>query len=184
MSKLKPPVYSKYTVIRDTREQAGKGWQFPLSERCAGTLVKKLDEGDYSILGLEKLFIIERKGSVSEFCGNLTQDRFMAPFDTSKPMDKQSEMVRLETIQWPFILLEFEVDDLIKYPNIPELPPRSRNTIKFKGSAALKKVIELEMYYRTRIIFCGNRGKDVASSIFKRIIEEIEKNHVKPVLAE
>ena len=168
--------YSKYTVVRDTREKFGQGWKFPASERCAGTLMRKLDVGDYSLLGFEKLVTIERKGSVSEFCGNLTQDRFIAPFDENKTLDKQSEFVRLEAVHWPFILLEFTIEDLIHYPNLPDIPPNLRRSIKFKGTAALKKVIELQMQYKTKIIFCGTRAKDVASSIFKRVVEEIEKN--------
>lgn len=167
---------SKYTVIRDTREQHDHGWYFPPSERCAGTLTQKLGEGDYSILGFEKLVTIERKGSVSEFCGNLTQERFIGEFKEGKPLNKQSEIIRLEAIQWPFILLEFTVDDLLKYPNIPDVPFRLRKHIKFKGAAALKKIIEIQMKYKTKIIFCGEeRAKDVASSIFKRIVEEIER---------
>jgi len=168
--------YSKYTVIRDTREQGENGWFFDPSQRCAGTLIKKLDSGDYSLLGFESLISIERKGSVAEFCGNLTQDRFVSDYDPSKELNKQSEIVRLQTIKWSFILLEFEMDDLIKYPNIMEVPPNLRRTIVFKGSAALKKILELQMKYNTKIIFCGKRGKDVASSIFKRVVEEIEKH--------
>jgi hypothetical protein len=171
--------YSRYTVIRDTREQASKGWFFETSDRCAGTDFKKLDVGDYSLLGFESLVTIERKGSVAEFCGNLTQERFIAPYDPTKSIDKQSEFVRLESIHWPFIILEFDVNDLLRYPNLPEIPPKLRYSIKFKGPAALKKVIELQMMYKTKILFCGRRGKDVASSIFKRVIEEIEKNNVK-----
>lgn len=173
------PIFSRYTVVRDTREKVGQGWNFSASERCAGTLIQKLDVGDYSLLGLEKLVTIERKGSISEFCGNLTQERFVGEYDAAKGgLDKQSEIIRLEGVHWPFILLEFDVDDLIKYPNIPELPPRLRKTIRFKGSAALKKVIELQMHYKTKIIFCGkDRAKDVASSIFKRIVEEVEKKN-------
>ena len=163
-----------YAVIRDTREKPDQGWMFPKTELCSGTIIQKLDSGDYSISGLEAYVSIERKGSVNEFCTNLTQERFVGPYDPAKPLDKQSEIVRLEGIRWPFILLEFTVEDLIKYPNIPSVPPRLRHSIKFKGHAALKKIIELEMKYKTRIIFCGSKAKDVASSIFKRVIEQLE----------
>jgi len=167
--------YAKYTVVRDTREKVDQGWHFPESERCAGTLIQKLDVGDYSLLGFEKLVTIERKGSVSEFCGNLTQSRFVGEYIEGKELDKQSEILRLEGIQWPFILLEFEIDDLFKYPYIHDVPVKLRRDIIFKGPAAVKKVLELQMRYKTRIIFCGNRAKDVASSIFKRVVEEIER---------
>lgn len=166
---------NKYTIVRDTREKEEKGWWFTPSERCAGTQEEKLDVGDYSIKGLEKFVTLERKGSVAEFCGNLTQPRFVAPYDSKKELNKQSELVRLEAIAYPFIILEFEVDDLLRYPYIDGIPGRVRRYIRFKGPAAFKKVIELQMQYKTSIIFAGKtRGKDVASSIFKRIIEEVE----------
>jgi hypothetical protein len=31
------------------------------------------------------------------------------------------------------------------------------------------------MQYKTKIIFCGPKAKEVASSIFKRVVEEIER---------
>ncbi len=164
-----------YTVVRDTREKLEQGWLFPKTEKCSGTIIQKLDSGDYSLAGLEHMVSLERKGSVNEFCTNLTQDRFCAPFDPLKPMDKQSELVRLQSIKYSYILLEFEMDELIKYPNIPSVPPRLRHSIRFKGAAALKKIIELEMMFNTRIVFCGKRGKDMASSIFKRVVEELEQ---------
>lgn len=165
---------NKYTVVRDTREKEGQGWVFSPNERCAGTVIKKLDVGDYALEGYESLFVIERKGSVSEFCANLNQERFVGDFDKFKFAKKQSEINRLQVIQYPYLLLEFTVEDLLKYPNIPEIPKFLRKKIRFKGYAALKKVIELEMNYKTRIIFCGDSGKEVASSICKRMIEEIE----------
>lgn len=168
--------YPKYTVVRDTREKEGHGWTFPSSTRCTGTLVQKLDVGDYSLLGFEKLFTIERKGSIMEFCSNLMEKRFMADYNPSKKPNQQSEFVRLEFIKWPFMLLEFTVEDLVKYPHIPVVPPKLRSRIRFTGSVAMKTMIELQMKYKTKIIFCGDRARDVASSIFKRIVEEIEKN--------
>ena len=171
---------SKYRVVRDTREKIDQGWMFIESERCSGTRVEKLDVGDYSLSGFEKLVTIERKGSVSEFCGNLTQERFVGSYDPKKSFDKQAEFIRLEAITWPFIILEFTLEELLKYPDIPGIPPRLRKTIRFKGSAALKKIIELQMMYKTKILFCGNKGKEVASSIFKRVVEEIEKNAHSP----
>jgi hypothetical protein len=167
---------TKYTIVRDTREKERQGWWFSPSERCNGTLAQKLDVGDYSIQGLEKLVTIERKGSVAEFCANLTQLRFVGPYHPGKALSKQSEFVRLEAITHPFIILEFDVDEMIRYPYIDEVPHKIRRAIRFKGPAALKKLIELQMEYKTTVIFAGRkRGKDVASSIFKRIIEEVER---------
>lgn len=166
----------KYTIIRDTREKPGQGWMFFANEYCEGTVVETLESADYSIKGLEKILAIERKGSVSEFCLNLNEARFVAPADESKSLRRQSEIVRLEAIPYSFIILEFTVEDLLKYPNLPEIPAYLRKRIKFGGYAALRKVIELQLQYKTKILFCGTKGKDVAASIIKRVVERVRKN--------
>ena len=65
---------NKYTIIVDTREQCPIIWKE--NDNIAGTIVKKLDVGDYSILGLETVISIERKGSCSEFAKNILESRF------------------------------------------------------------------------------------------------------------
>ena len=54
-----------YTVVRDTREQ--QGYFFKKFNTCQGTVQRKLDTGDYSILGMEDKVCIERKASVEKF---------------------------------------------------------------------------------------------------------------------
>ena len=149
----------KYTVIRDTREHRDKGWTFTGSTRCAGTETTKLDTGDYSIKGMEELFCIERKGSVSEFARNITENRF------------EKELQRLESFKYPFIILEFEMSDIIDYPKNSGIPYKKRTQLKFRGPFILKRLIELQMNYKTKILICGDRGREVASSIFKRVVE-------------
>jgi|TARA_R100000900_G_scaffold137044_1_gene115302 ERCC4-type nuclease len=149
----------KYTVIRDTREHNDKGWLFDTSARCDGTSTSKLDTGDYSIEGLEDIFCIERKGSVSEFARNVTENRF------------ERELERLESFKYPFIILEFEMSDIIDYPKNSGIPYRQRNQLRFKGPFILKRLLEFQMKYKTKILLCGRRGKEVASSIFKRVLE-------------
>ena len=62
-----------YLVIKDTREK--QGWDFPQSHSCVGTSIEKLDTGDYTIDGHRDTLCVERKGSVSEFAGNLVQEK-------------------------------------------------------------------------------------------------------------
>lgn len=149
----------KYTVIRDTREHRDKGWTFAGSTRCVGTETTKLDTGDYSLKGMEELFCIERKGSVSEFARNVTENRF------------EKELKRLESFKYPFIILEFEMSDIIDYPKNSGIPYNKRNQLRFRGPFILKRLIELQMQYKTKILICGSRGREVASSIFKRVVE-------------
>jgi hypothetical protein len=152
-----------YTVIRDTREQEGHGWIWDESRNCDGTIREKLDQGDYSIQGLESLVIIERKGGIAEFASNVTQNRF------------EEELVRLDTVKYPWVLLEFNMSNLLAYPKGSGIPKKKWKQLRFNGFYILKRMLELEMQFRSRVIFCGSDGKIVASSIFKRVTEEYER---------
>jgi len=148
---------TKYTVIRDTREQ--EGWSFSTSGSCQGTVSEKLDTGDYSLHGYEDVFTIERKGSIAEFAKNVVQDRF------------ERELERMNPIKHSYILLEFNMDELINYPSSLKINYHQKKKIRLRGSFILKRMLEISLKYKPRILFCGKHGKQVADSIFKRIIE-------------
>jgi ERCC4-type nuclease len=153
-----------FEVIRDTREKESNGWFFSKDKSCVGTQTKKLDTGDYTIVGCEKLFVIERKGSVAEWAGNLTQERF------------EKEMLRLENYLWPFIILEFTLEDMMNWPNNCGLPKDKIAEVKTSPFFLLKRVVELQLNYKTKIIFAGNKGKEIACSLFKRVAENVKKS--------
>ena len=106
----------KYKVIRDTREQ--NGWTFMSSKACEGTLSGALKTGDYSIEGYEELLTIERKGSIAELANNLVEDRF------------ERELERMESFKYAFMILEFSMDDLIKYPKGSGIPSYKIKSVK------------------------------------------------------
>jgi hypothetical protein len=146
-----------YTILRDTQEK--KGWIFSKYKSCLGTVDQKLPTGDYTIDGLEHLLCIERKGTVSELAMNVHEERF------------DRELVRMEEFEYPFIILEFSMEDLIKFP--AQLPKNVRAKIKYTGYYLLRKVINYQLIHpKIHILFCGRKGKDVASSIFKRVLEQ------------
>lgn len=148
---------SKFTVIRDTREKDNYGWQFNKSKYCRGTENLALATGDYTLLGYENSFVIERKGSISEWANNVYQDRFTR------------ELERLEDIKYSFILLEFNMSDIVNYPMGSGIPKTKWKYLKVRGSNLLRRTMEIIVKYNTSILFCGNKGKDVALSLFKRI---------------
>ena len=153
----------KYTVIKDTREQ--EGWFFQPSSTCAGMVREKLDTGDYSIKGYENTLAIERKGKISEFARNIVENRF------------ERELQRLEKFKYTFILLEFDMKDILEYPQSSKVPHSKRRLIKVSGGFILKRLIELQIKYKTRILLCGEEGWKVALSIFKRVIESEPREH-------
>jgi len=150
-----------YTVIRDTREKLEYGWFWDKTASCGGTVVAKLDQGDYSLEGYEDTVIIERKGSVSEWASNVTQTRF------------DRELERLRPIKYVWILLEFNMIDILNYPVGSGIPKKVWRSIKCRGPFIIKKMIEIEMEYpNISIVLCGDQGKLITSSIFKRVVEK------------
>lgn len=155
----------KNVVIRDTREKKGEGWIFIPTDWCQGTITGTLKTGDYSIQGYEEVFCIERKGSASELAQNITQKRF------------EDELKRMQSYEYSFILLEFDMSDVLKYPEGSGIPKSKWKYLGFKGGYFLKRILELELRYpKTKIIFCGKHGLDVALSLMKRFTEKMAKD--------
>lgn len=142
-----------FTIIIDTREQ--QPWHFP--QRA--TAIQKLDTGDYSLIGLENIVTIERKKSVNEFATNITEKRF------------KDWVGRLATVEFPFVLLEFSLSDILRYPIGSNIPKKMWNKIKISPNYILKNLLELQLYYNINVILCDNHynAERLAEQIFKRI---------------
>lgn len=154
-----------FLVIRDTREKPEHGWEWIKSKECDGTQIRKLDSGDYSLEGLEETLSIERKGSISEWVGNLFDDGRL-----------ERELERLQLFKHSYVFLEFDFKDLMNYPYSSGIPKNKWRYIKVRGPLVLKKTVELMVKYnKTQFIFCGKFGKDIALSIFKRIYDKYKK---------
>lgn len=152
----------KYRVIRDTREQ--RGWHFDESSSCLGTVVGTLRTGDYTIEGYEKTFVIERKGSTGEVAQNILQSRF------------ERELERLEGFALPFLICEFTLDDVMRFPHNSGIPRPRWPKIRITPHFLLKRLVEFQVKYKTKFIFAGLHGKEYASSLFKRITENVGRN--------
>lgn len=146
-----------FAVLRDTREQ--KGWHFNKSKFCEGTETTTLKTGDYTLRGLEDIFVIERKGCVAEFWGNIWDDRW------------ERELERLEEFKFPFVILEFPLSQIISFPYGSTIPRSKWGKFKNKGPVFLKKFLEFQMKYKTKFILAGNKGQETALSLFKRAFE-------------
>jgi ERCC4-type nuclease len=155
--KVAPP----FTVVKDTREQ--DGYFFSEFNTCAGMIDQKLDTGDYSILGMEDKICIERKGCVEELAVNLGQKKhaFLA------------EVERMTPFPHKFIVLEFSLEDLIKFPDETRIPVKNKAALKITGKYMLKCLFEFQLYNNVQILFCGNKYNAflAVSSILKRVNE-------------
>lgn len=141
-------------IIRDTREQKGHGWYFD------GAITKKLDVGDYSIVGWEDRIFLDRKNSVLELAQNLIDPRF------------ERELERARNHQYKFLMFEFYAEQLTTFPEGVSLPYELRNKLRLKGSFLVKKMWELCIEFGVSPIFAGTAAKQLTKSLFKRILEK------------
>lgn len=132
---------NKFKIIVDSREQIP--WTFFEDDFCSGSIVQKLDAGDYSIVGFENDFSIERKRNVAEIAGNIVEDRW------GRFLDKFNQ------IPHNFIICEFGVDDILKYPLGSSIPKRRQKYIKIRPPFILSKIAEMQLL-GINIIFAGN----------------------------
>jgi ERCC4-type nuclease len=151
-----------FTIIVDTREQ--QPWHF----KNYATANHKLDTGDYSVEGLEKIVTIERKKSVNEFANNIVEKRF------------KDWTSRLSEVEFPFVLLEFSLDDVLRYPVGSNIPKRMWDKIKISPNYIIKNLLELNLHYNINVVFCDNHrnAEHLAEQIFKRVYY-LDKNRRK-----
>jgi len=126
--------------------------------------VRKLDTGDYSIEGLEHKLCIERKSSVSELAQNVTAKRF------------KDVLERMRHFSYSFLLLEFSIDDIIKYPYGSEVPRKMWKKLKVKGPFILKVISQIQVKYGIHVVFCGDsdNAKYIANNIMRQVHEQYE----------
>ena len=154
----------KYKVLRDTREQKkGDGWWWDESELCSGTEVRTFKTGDYSLEGFEESFVIERKADTGEIAQNINEGRF------------ERELERMEAFEHPFLIASCDWDDVYAFPERSGIPRAIWPQLRVTAQYMAKRLCEFELRYKTRIILAGPHAKRVASSLFKRLIEEHER---------
>jgi hypothetical protein len=160
----------KYLVLRDTSEHKNKGWVFEQGEHCLGTEPKNLFTADYSIDGHydNKTFVIERKGAVAEFVGNISQKE--------KWDDFKDELHRLEEFKHPFCICEFPLSLLKTFPVGSGIPKRIWPHLRITAQFLMKRLQEIDLKFKTKFVFCDtpSLGRDYASGLFKRIVESYD----------
>lgn len=148
-------------IIVDTREKVGT-WAFGEIQ----TVEKKLDSGDYSILGYEDIVSIERKKSVQELGMNVGAKE--GPF--------RNEMERMKDIKYPYLILEFTRKEVMDFPHGSNLPDRIKSKVRTSGKFILKKLHEYEENYGVKVIFAGSRENAIEHAI--EIFKYVEKTEI------
>ena len=146
-------------LIVDTREHAPHWWTF--DNMPHERVHTKLDTGDYSIAGYEDILTIERKKSVSELAGNITEDRFWR------------EIVRMQDIRHSFLFLEFGYEDINDYPANLKVNARVKKGIRVKGPFILHELSRIQVEFGIPVVYCGHKcyAEQAAISVFKRTLE-------------
>mgnify|MGYP003137496158 CR=1 FL=1 len=152
---------TRFTVIRDTREKKDHGWWFDENAYCAGTLVTKVEIGDYTIQDMEHLLCIERKESVAEFAKNCGEKRF------------HKELERMSSFQHPFLLLEFGWPEIENYPKGSNIPTARWPSLRIKGKYMLRVISTARLQYGVHVIACGDkkRAEEMAFMIMRKTHE-------------
>lgn len=152
------PTSAKFTVVSDTREK--NGWTFRKSPNCLGTVVGTLKTGDYTLVGLEDAFVVERKGSISEFVGNLGR----------KDLPRfERELDRMRAFRRAFVVLEFTMADLLKWPASSGLGFAARRRIRTTGAYILKVLLQVQARHpHVHFVFAGPDGQAVALALLKQ----------------
>lgn len=148
-----------FKVIIDTRERIP--WKFH-SGQVTDIEVKKLDTGDYTLEGYEDILCIERKRSISEFTNNMTDGRF------------ERELKRMAPFKEKFLIMEFDYEDVQKFPIGSTIPKAMLSQVKIKPPFIMKYISEIQVKYEVSVILAGNlaNAQHIATNIMKRVVEK------------
>jgi hypothetical protein len=84
-----------------------------------------------------------------------------------------AEIERMKPFLHKFIILEFSLSDLLKFPEDTRIPVSNKDALKITGKYMLKCLIEFQMYENINILFCDNKFNAFVTvcSIMKRVNE-------------
>ena len=147
-----------FNVIIDSREQT----PWDLTSVCSeidDITVRKLITGDYAIEGLEDILCFERKASVSELANNITTKRF------------ENELIRMSKIKYSFLMLEFNVDDILQYPIGSNIPRKIWSKLRVKSEFIMSSISRMQIKYGINVVFCGDASNAalIATNIMWRL---------------
>jgi len=151
----------KHIILKDTREK--NGWNFDSFDRCIAVANWGLKTGDYTVRGLEKDLVIERKASTGELAMNLGKKRKAF----------ENEVSRMSHFRWKYIIFEFSIDDLMNFPKNSGIPKKQMQYVRMNGKFMWKKLREYEEEYGVELIFAQDKenAEQRAIMIFDKVSE-------------
>lgn len=134
-------------ILTDSREQTGWDFEFYGYE----SEIQKLDTGDYTIKGTNKLICIERKKSTGELAINLG----------SKKKQFDAEMERMSEFKYKYLLFEFSVNDIVNFPKCSGIPSNLLKNIRINSKYMLKCLEEYQNKYEIEVLYANNRDSAI-----------------------
>ena len=161
MSRL---VLPSYTVIRDTRDKIGYGWEFKAHKedrrppRCLGMVTETLSTGDYSLVNYTDILSIERKFNYSELWVNYGKKSLF-----------EEECERLCHFKYKYVLIETQLTT----DTFSLSPPQFSKGVP--GHALIGWLCGLSIKFGINIIPVGSTGKQYCQLIFENVVR-LEKD--------
>jgi ERCC4-type nuclease len=153
------------TIIQDTREK--KPWKFRKCTWCSGTIVEKVDTGDYTIKEVPNLIAIERKSGYNELCTNFTNSDYRRRIF--------AEMERMQEYKHKFLIVECTLDDIVNPLNYKYLRGRIKN---IAPNIILGTLAAIQLKYGVHVIFAGDKGREYAARLFRKAFEYYMKEQI------
>ncbi len=156
---------TKATIIVDTREKTP--WDFEGDDSFESVVYTKLDQGDYSLKGYEKIVSIERKANADELFINFTQnkDRFIA----------EAERLMNE-VKYRFIVIEQTLHEILNSDTyFINKSKRNKFAPNMPVVVVINNLLEMMIKYRIHIIFAGTKAKNISKGILLKIKELSDK---------
>ncbi len=144
-----------FIVIADTREQRPYTFQDMKSNKDEGNKTyivdiesRKLDVGDYSIVGLENKIIIERKSKADLFQSVLKRDNFI------------NRLRKMDKFEYAVVIVEDDFEGIVNRP-----PART----KLPGLAVARTIISWDQQFKTKWWLV--RGRKLAEKLTFRMLQ-------------
>ena len=146
-------------IIRDIQEKVGY-WEFEKYDECEGCIDQHLETGDYQIYNSKKI-VVDRKKTTGELSTNLG----------TKFKQFENECRRMKEFEQRFIICEFSLKTIIKYPKNSRIPRNKLKYIKMNPKFMLNQINKLEEEYNVKFIFCKNKqdAEQTALELFKKV---------------
>jgi len=87
----------------------------------------------------------------------------------------------MKSFDHKFIILEFSLEDLLKFPDDTRIPDKNKSSMKITGKYILKCLMEFQIYDEIQVVFCGNKRNAflLVSSLLKRLNEKYTTGRLK-----